>query len=67
MSSKEVAALVEKLNSAPGKKLIADGYLYRFALIKKLDGEQTAAIVKRPENGHYKDYEIVCYTPDVKI
>lgn len=67
MTKTEAKRILEKLKKAPGKKLIAGTTLYSFALIKRKDKQEWPAIVKRPVNGNYKDWEIVAYVPNMKI
>lgn len=59
--------LIQRLESAPGKSFIEDGYRYSYALIKPLSGEETTAIVRKPIGAQYKEYEVLFYAPEIKV
>lgn len=64
--------LIEKLNNAPGKHFIENGYFYSYALIRKAgEGTETVAIIRYPkvqnQKGKTEETEILYYTPEIKV
>ena len=52
---------------APGKTFVEDGYFYGYALIKRVTGEETTAIVRKPVGTQCQKYEVLYYTPEIKL
>lgn len=44
-----------------------DGYFYGYALIKRVTGEETTAIVRKLVGAKYRKYEVLYYTPEIKL
>lgn len=59
--------LIQRLEQAPGKTFVEDGYFYGYALIKRVTGEETTAIVRKPVGAQYRKYEVLYYTPEIKL
>lgn len=59
--------LILRLEQAPGKNFVEDGYFYSYALIKRATGEETTAIVRKPVGAKYQKYEVICYAPEIKL
>ena len=59
--------LIQRLEQAPGKTFVEDGYFYGYALIKRVTGEETTAIVRKPVGAQYRKYEGLYYTPEIKL
>lgn len=59
--------LILRLEQAPGKNFVEDGYFYSYALIKRATGEETTAIVRKPVGAKYWEYEVLYYTPEIKL
>lgn len=58
--------LIQRLEKTPGKTFVEDGYFYSYALIKRVTGEETTAIVRKPVGAKYRKYEVLYYTPEIK-
>ena len=52
--------LIQRLEQAPGKT-------FGYALIKRVTGEETTAIVRKPVGAQYRKYEVLYYTPEIKL
>mgnify|MGYP004502413561 FL=1 len=59
--------LIRKLEQAPGKSFVEDGYFYGYALIERATGEETTAIVRKPVGAKYREYEVLYYAPEIKL
>lgn len=59
--------LILRLEQTPGKNFVEDGYFYSYALIKRATGEETTAIVRKPVGAKYREYEVLYYTPKIKL
>lgn len=64
--------LIKKLNNAPGKHFIEDGYFYSYALIQKAgEKTETVGIIRYPkiqnQKGKTEEMEILYYTPEIKV
>ena len=59
--------LIQRLEQAPGKTFVEGGYFYGYALIKRVTGEETTAIVRKPVGAQYQKYEVFYYTPEIKL
>lgn len=59
--------LIQRLEKAPGKTFVEDGYFYSYALIKRVTGEETTAIVRKLVGAKYRKYEVLYYTPEIKL
>lgn len=63
----EKKELIRKLEQAPGKNFVEDGYFYGYALIKRATGEETTAIVRKHIGVKYREYEVLYYAPEIKL
>lgn len=63
----EKKELIQRLEQAPGKNFVEDGYFYSYALIKRVTGEETAAIVRKPVGAKYQEYKVLYYAPEIKL
>ena len=59
--------LIQRLEQAPGKTFVEDGYFNGYALIKRVTGEETTAIVRKPVGAQDRKYEVLYYTPEIKL
>ena len=41
--------------------------IQRLELIKRVTGEETTAIVRKPVGAQYRKYEVLYYTPEIKL
>lgn len=63
----EKEELIRKLEQAPGKNFVEDGYFYGYALIKRATGEETTTIVRKPVGAKYRECEVLYYAPEIKL
>lgn len=63
----EKTELILRLEQSPGKNFVEDGYFYGYALIKRENGEETTAIVRKPVGAKYREYEVLYYAPEIKL
>lgn len=63
----EKKELIRKLEQAPGKNFVEDGYFYGYALIKRETEEETTAIIRKPVGAKYREYEVLYYAPEIKL
>lgn len=59
--------LIRKLEQAPGKNFVEDGYFYGYVLIKRATGEEATAIVRKPVGPKYRECEVLYYAPEIKL
>lgn len=63
----EKTELIRKLEQAPGKNFVEDGYFYGYALIKRATGEETTALVRKTVGAKYWECEVLYYAPGIKL